>query len=60
MLADDDESVRVRAVDKVLQIRQCEDNADRADKNMSSLAHMEKVRKFKIPKVNAVRNRMTH
>ena len=52
MLTDDDESVRGRAVDKVLQIRQYEDNIGRTDENLSSSANMTKVRKFKIPKID--------
>ena len=52
MLADDNESVQRRAVDKALQIEQYEDNKGRADEIMSFSAHMTKVRKFKIPKID--------
>ena len=52
MLADDDESVQGRAVDKVLQIRQHQDNAARVDENMPLSSHMTKVCKFKISKID--------
>ena len=51
MLADDNKSVQGHAADKVTQIIQYEDNTGRADENMSSSAHMTKVRKFKIPEI---------
>ena len=58
MLGDDDGSVRGRALDKVLQIRQHEDSIGRVDKNMSSSA--QKFASLKSPKLISIRNRMTH
>ena len=52
MLTGADGSVRGRAVDEVLHIRQYEDNTGRGDETMFSSAHITKVRKFKIPKID--------
>ena len=52
MLADDDKSIRERAVDKVLQTRQYEYNSGRTDENMPSSAHTPKVSSFEVPKID--------
>ena len=52
MLADDDESIRGPAVDKVLKMRQHENNTGCTDGNMSFSANMTKVCKFRTPKID--------